>query len=202
MTLTYLSVPTLEWYVESGTTLTYRIQVTGYTSLGNPLNISERGSPPFCHVNNSQVTIQVVSLPDMPLHFDGESFSESVLEVAKTTLASPMSYDNGSAVVDPPNDVLNDLVSHCLLPTGGWSHLDMLYPDEPDFEFACDTYLSKLETGGFMIGHRYFNIDAGMGWHGTVSLETGIPLSAEIWECKYYGNEWFSYKIILTLVQD
>ena len=199
--LQYSNAPTVEWYVEPGTTLTYLMQVSGFTSLGDPLNVTDRGPPPFCDLNNSQMTIEITWLPEVPPGLDGASFSESVIETTKTTLVSPVSYVNGTEVVDPPHDLLNGLVSHCLLPIGGWSHIDSFYPDEPDFEFACNTYISRFEAGGFLVGHRYYNIDAGNGWVGTVALETGIPLTAEIWACQYYGNEWFSYHIVLTLAQ-
>ena len=197
--LQYSSTTTLEWNVEQGTTLTYLIQVSGFTSQGDPLNITSRGPPPFCDLNNSKVTVEVTWLPEVPPELNGASFSELMIETTKTTLVSPVRYMNGTEVIDPPYELLNDLVSQCLLPIGGWSLLDSFYPDEPNLEFACNTYISRFEVEGFLVGHRYFNIDSGHGWIGTIALETGIPLTAEVWASQYYGNDWFSYHIVLTL---
>jgi hypothetical protein len=196
-----LNTPTPYWRVQLGTTLAYSIQVSGFESQGNPLNISDRKPPPYNHLNNSQMTVKITSLPEIPLPLNQTTFADVVIEATKTTLLEPICYLNGTDVINPPHDILNDVVSHCILPIDKWESLDSLYVDEPDFKFACNTYLSKFENDSFFIGYRYFNIDSGNGWHGFVNLQSGIPSTIELWANEYYGNDWFSYHIVLCIIK-
>lgn len=186
----------LHWAVETGTEITYAIGVTGFTESLSTMNASFF-PPPHAELNNTFVTIRIDNLPDIPPFMNGETFAQSVLSHVKTSIMGPVEYVNGSEVVSADYSFLNSLISQSILPAGNWPFIDSLYPDKPESEWYCDTYLSSLGTS-FMIGHRAYLIDAGGGWYTAVDMSTGLPTNATVWGSKYYGESWYLYEVTLT----
>lgn len=187
----------LHWAVESGTEITYAVRVTGFTEFVPTMNAS-LSPPPHAELNNTFVTIQIDSLPEISPFLNGAAFADSILSYVKTAITGPIEYVNGTEVVSADYSFLNSLVSQSILPVGNWPFVDSLYPDKPDFpEGYCDTYFASSGTS-FMIGYRYFLIDAGWGWYATVDMNTGLPTNATVWGSQYYGSTWYSYEVTLT----
>jgi hypothetical protein len=192
----------LHWAVESGTEITYSIRVTGFSEYISIMNASV-SPPPYAELNNTFVTIRIDNLPDIPLFMNGETFAQSILSYVKTVITAPVEYMNrteyvnGSEVVSAGYSFLNILISESILPAGNWHFIDSLYPDKPESEWYCDTYLSSLGTS-FMIGRRAYLIDSGGGWYAMIDMSTGLPTNATIWGSQYYGTTWYSYEVNLT----
>jgi len=185
----------LHWGVQSGTEITYTVRVTGFTKYWQ-MNGS-LSPPPHVELNNTYVTIRVDSLPEIPLFPNGATFAESILSYVKTAIIGSVEYVNGTEVVSVDYSFLNNLISQSILPVGNWPFIDSLYPDKPDSEWYCDTYLSSLNIS-FMIGHRAYLIDAGGGWYAAMDMSTGLPTNATVWASEYYRDPWYSYEVTLT----
>jgi len=186
----------LRWGVESGTEITYAVKVTGFTEFMPTMNASF-SLPPHAELNNTFVTIRIDNLPEIPAFMNGAAFAENIVEHLKSTIVRPIEYVNGTEVVSADYSFLNGLVSQSILPVGNWPFIDSLYPDKPEFpEGYCDTCFASYGTS-FMIGYRYFLIDAGWGWYATVNVDTGLPTNATVWGSQYYGTTWYSYEVNL-----
>jgi hypothetical protein len=57
-----------------------------------------------------------------------------------------------------------------------------------------------MDSDGFLIGYRLFDSDAGNGWDGLVSTETGIPFTLSVWAFQHYGDVWYDYFVLLRLM--
>lgn len=174
--------------------ITYTVKVTGYTDYWQNSSLTP---PPYAELNNTIMTIRIESLPAISQFYDGSTFAVDILEYTKTVIVGPIEYVNGSELSSGNYLFLNTLVSQSLLPIGNWLFIDSLYPDEPDFGGYCDTYLASLGTH-FMIGYRFYLIDAGNGWNAIVNMSTGLPINATFWASEYYRDPWYSYEVTLT----
>ncbi|TFF96752.1 hypothetical protein EU546_00780 [Candidatus Thorarchaeota archaeon] len=89
-------------------------------------------------------------------------------------------------------------VSGCLLPTGSWSVLDSLFPDEtpswtPDSEFLA----GRLHSDHFTVEYVWCGwVDDWGGWTGDSSLEGGFPYEI-LW---YYAHGPETLYLEMTLV--
>ncbi|MBY8998792.1 MAG: hypothetical protein KGD60_13780 [Candidatus Thorarchaeota archaeon] len=100
-----------------------------------------------------------------------------------------VNLDNGSVLPSDLRTSLESFISRLFLPIGGWEYLDAIFPDNAteagQHEFGCNTYLAILGENNLFFGHRYYNVDNGNGWHGVISLTTGVPLVIETWASDY-----------------
>ena len=166
-----LPVPSFEWNVQVGDTFTF--SVTAHLS-GN-----------YSELNNTLVTVQVTSLPNLSNDWNESEFITEVVESMKTSLIHPVVHENGTEIISQFSDSINNILSQCILPVGGWNALDYFYPDESDpadYSFYCNTYFSYFEDNLFTFGHVYFFIDGGFGWDGQIEEHTGVPIGVRIWK--------------------
>lgn len=201
VTLALMSSSSMRWFVRERDTLSFTVEVEGFKREFDPLNSSiwNDTAPPYSHLNISSFTIEVLELPTLTSVYTADSFASHVIEHTKSSLTSPIVLVNGTELPDEDYLFLNVLVSRSILPIGGWIRLDEFYPNEPDFMYQCDTYLSSSDVSTFTIGHRYYNIDSGRGWNAAVNKSTGVPIQATLWENEILGNTWISYSVTVIL---
>ena len=187
----------MRWAMHNGFSMSFIVHVSGFHM--DPLDSStyDETTPQYWFLNNTNFVVQISDLPPLESGFTSESFASQILEHLKTSLILPIISANGTELPSSNYLFLNELVSHSLLPVGGWDMIDSFYPDDPEFPYQCDTYLSSNTTTSFLIGHRVYNTDAGFGWNATVDLERGFPLQATTWASQFYGSIWFSYTVTL-----
>lgn len=194
----------MQWFIQEGDTLSFTVEVEGFVRVFDPLNSSLwTDSPtPYMYLDGTSIAVEVSDLPVPVSGFTSDSFANLVIEHTKCSLTFPIELVNGTELPAEEHLFLNELVSRSLLPIGGWTGIDAFYPDVPDSIFQCDTYLSSSDLSTFSIGHRVYNIDAGHGWNATLDMNTGVPVQATTWASQYYGSQWFSYSITVTLISD
>ena len=188
----------MHWCVRDDDAFSFVVEVQGFTRTINTSGWIDTEAP-YSFLNGSSFTVRISHLPALESSYTSSSFATGVLEYVKSELDSPVMLVNGTEIPDPEYGLLNALVSRSVLPVGGWAAIDSFYPDTPEFIYSCDTYMASTDSTRFSIGYRAFNIDAGHGWNATVNMETGVPIQATVWACRYHGMEWFSYSILITL---
>ncbi|MHA1768334.1 MAG: hypothetical protein ACTSV3_00575 [Candidatus Thorarchaeota archaeon] len=200
--LVMMSSTTMQWQVHEDDTLSFIVEVEGFARVFDPSNTSiwTDTAAPYWYLNGSSFTVRVNDLPSLVSDFTSDSFANHVIEHTKSSLTSPVVLVNGTELPNEECLFLNELISHSILPVGGWNKLDELYPDVPVSMYQCNTYLSSMNSSTFSIGHRAYNIDAGQGWNAIVNMSTGIPIQATVWASRYYGSSWFSYSVTAILI--
>jgi hypothetical protein len=131
------------------------------------------------------VTVEVIWLPDLSNEWNPSEFRSEVLESNKTSLILPVMHENGSEIISTFANSINNIVSSCILPIGGWHTLDQFYPndsDPGDYGYYCDTYFSYTANNEFSIGYVHFIIDTGFGWESQIDQDTGVPIEIRIWK--------------------
>ncbi len=169
-------VPSFEWNVQIGDTFTFLVDVRRADSLYH--------DELYAELNDTLVTIQITALPLLSNDWNESEFTSEVLEYPKTSLILPIIHQNGTEINSTSSDSINFILSHCILPIGGWDALDYYYPDEKDpsdYSFYCNTYYSYIEDGRFSIGHLFFHYDGGEVWEGQIGQQTGVPQFVHIW---------------------
>jgi hypothetical protein len=186
----------LEWAVNEGEEFTYVVRVYGYRCIINPENISQIFyDPPFyTPMNNTKIIMNISSLPFTPLPANQDVFAERVIEYMKTACR----FENESAIPLDFHDRINQILSHCLLPIGDWEYLDSLYPNEIENPYTPGMYISKKCSEHFEIGHILWTGYGEESWYGNVSLNLGIPISAESFVDSV--DTWAQTRIRLILV--
>nr|KXH74677.1 MAG: hypothetical protein AM325_12510 [Candidatus Thorarchaeota archaeon SMTZ1-45] len=199
--LMVMSSTTMQWQVSEGDTLSFAVEVEGFVRVFDPSNgsIWNDSEAPYWYLNGSSFTVKINDLPALASDFTSDTFVDRVIEHTKTSLISPIELVNNTELPSEDYLFLNDLISHSILPVGGWTSIDGFYPDTTDM-YQCDTYLSSSGLSTFSIGYRTYNIDAGHGWNATLNMSTGVPFQATVWASQFYGSTWFSYSIRVTLI--
>ncbi len=186
------------WGVEEGNQFTYDVHVFGYEEHFDP-NGSYYEPPPYASLNNSVMTVNITFLPDIPILLTPDAYVEHVINIEKVTAVASSNMTGSDTEIAEKYGIFSSLISRCLTPVGGWTILDSFYPNRPEASWTLDTYLSSLESIEFVIGHLYHTCDAGHGWSGNISLDTGMPDSATLWSYDLSGGPIFYYWITLTL---
>lgn len=164
-------IPSFEWNVQQGDMFTFSITV--------------HSSMNYTELNNTQMTIEVNWLPGLSNEWNSSEFISEVFESGKTSLILPIIHENGTEINSTFANSINNIVSSCILPIGGWDILDQFFPndsDTGDYGYYCDTYYSSAVDNAFSIGYVYFNIDAGFGWDSQIDRNTGVPREVRIWK--------------------
>ena len=190
---------TMEWNVEEDQTLTYMISVEGFERYFSGSNYTDSPTP-YDHLNKSMLQVKIGNLPQVDKIFSITSFVTEVVDFSKTSIVSPFELENGTQNTESEVLFLNGIISKALMPIGGWSIIDGFFIDKPINEFLCDDYFSFTGQSVFIMGFRYFNIDAGHGWNATIDLSSGIPQTIHWFNVKYYGSNWYVYEITLESV--
>ncbi|MBE0525845.1 MAG: hypothetical protein IH631_02815 [Candidatus Thorarchaeota archaeon] len=164
------SATNLVWSVDVGDEFIYQVE-TSHFVVDNFYNIS---SQDITAINNTRIRMVITSLPDIPQMINGELFITEVINLTKTHC----SFENGSEITPSCYNVINTLLSATLLPTGDWTLLDILYPDEVSDAFYPGEFTSALHDDYFLFGYELWTIDAIIRWSANVSLDNGIPLRA------------------------
>jgi hypothetical protein len=183
---------TFLWGIEVGDEFVYDVSVTGNTTTGTQVL-----PPPLEPMNNTRIIVEIISLPNLTLYYDGTSFIEDVVEHLKTTSR----FDDGS---DIPNEFyfpINTHASGSILPTGAWGHLDSLFPNQVNRTIpGQETFMTISGTNSFFFGYWLNETTHESEWHGIIDLSTGMPIvfSFSIWR---EGQPWiYSYTVTMTLV--
>ena len=190
---------TMEWNVEEDQTLTYMISVKGFERYYSGSNYTYSPTP-YDHLNGSMLQVKISNLPQVNKIFSETSFVTEVVKFSKTSIVSPFELENGTQIIESEILFLNGIISKALMPIGGWSIIDGFFIDQPINEFLCDDYFSFTGQSVFIMGFRYFNIDAGHGWNATIDLSSGIPQTIHWFNVKYYGSNWYVYEITLESI--
>jgi len=132
---------------------------------------------------NTRMRVRITSLPNDTIN----SETDFLDLISKPKVH--VNLDNGSVLPSDLRTSLESFISRLFLPIGGWGYLDAIFPDNAtaagQHEFGCNTYLAILGESNFFFGHRYYNVDSGNGWHGVISLTSGVPLVIETWASDY-----------------
>jgi hypothetical protein len=191
------SYVSFDWQVSEGDQFLYDVSVTGYFRSGEsdiPLTLAP--------LNNTQVTVEMVSLPDVPRFISPSSFAENIIEFEKTHTT----YANGTPIHVLRYHDINTLASRCFLPKGTWSYLGSFYPDQVDRpENASNTeesYFAYQFQEYFIIGFVSYSGNAESGWFGYVFPETGVPYNMTSWGWSSSDLADFSFVMTLTAVPE
>lgn len=164
----------LVWSIDIGDEFIYQVETSFFVEY-NTYNIS---SQDITAINNTRIRMVITSLPDIPQMINGELFITEVINLTKTHC----SFENGSEITPGCYNVINTLLSATLLPTGDWTLLDILYPDEVSDAFYDAFYpgefTSALHDDYFLFGYELWPGDAILRWSANVTLDNGIPLRA------------------------
>ncbi len=160
----------LVWSIDIGDEFIYQVETSFFVEY-NTYNIS---SQDITAINNTRIRMVITSLPDIPQMINGELFITEVINLTKTHC----SFENGSEITPGCYNVINTLLSATLLPTGDWTLLDILYPDEVSDAFYPGEFTSALHDDYFLFGYELWPGDAILRWSANVTLDNGIPLRA------------------------
>ena len=160
----------LVWSIDIGDEFIYQVE-TSHFVVDNSYNIS---SQDITAINNTRIRMVITSLPDITQTINGELFITEVINLTKTHC----SFENGSEITPGCYNVINTLLSATLLPTGDWTLLDILYPDEVSDAFYPGEFTSALHDDYFLFGYELWPGDAILRWSASVTLDNGIPLRA------------------------
>lgn len=180
--------PEFEWNAEIGDTLTFLVRVQGPSQV-------------YFELNNTLMTVEINALPDLSNEWNASEFISKVIEFNKTSIVFPVVHQNGTEVNSTSSESINEMISRCILPTGGWSALDQFYSDQSDpsdYSFVCNTHYSFIEYYLFVIGYMRFVHDIGSGWEGQVYQNSGVPQKVWIWHHNFIFP-YLSYDVTLLL---
>jgi len=158
----------LVWSIDIGDEFIYQVEASHFVEY-NTYNVS---SQDIAAINNTRIRMVITSLPDIPQMINGELFITEVINLTKTHC----SFENGSEITPDCYNVINTLLSATLLPTGDWTLLDILYPDEVSTAFYPGEFTSALHNDYFHFGYELWPMDAILRWSANVTLDNGIPL--------------------------
>lgn len=183
---------TFSWGIEVGDEFVYEVSVTGNTSTGTQVL-----PPPLEPMNNTRIIVEIISLPNLTLYYEGTPFIEDVVEHLKTTSR----FDDGSDIPNQFFYAINSHASRCILPTGAWGHLDSLFPNQVNRAIPSqESFMAVGGTSSFFFGYWLNETTNESEWHGIIDLNTGMPVvfSFSIWR---EGQPWiYSYNVTMTLV--
>ena len=180
---------TFSWAIEEGDEFTFDVIVTGNTTTS-----SEVLPPPFVDMNNTRISVEIISLPNVSITFYSGPFLENIVEYVKTSSR----FANGTNIPSEYRFTINRHVSRCMLPIGGWLHLDSFFPNQinrPSMEH--ESYLSVFQGYSFYFGHSSNETLEAQEWHGIIDLETGVPRVVTFW--LYHTSEPLTYWYNVTM---
>jgi hypothetical protein len=180
------------WAIEEGDEFDFDVTVKGNMTAG--LTVIP---PPYASMNNTRISVQIVSLPNVSIIFYASSFIENVVQYSKTST----SFVNGTSIPISNYAEINTLMSRCILPIGGWGHLDLLFPNQFDRPIMNqESYISTHLRTSILFGYKSNTSSYEFEWQGIIDLDRGVPLTA-FFRIHQVGQPWIhSYTVEMTLV--
>lgn len=196
-----------QWAVSIDDEFIYSVTVRGvnmtyeYDSV-NETQIYYESPLSIAILNESVILARVVNLPEFPEEVNRSSFGELI-----RTIKVDCSLANGSEILEMHRVWLNRLISTGLLPIGGWSFLDELYPSPPSYVCPSgnDQYTRRFE-GHFQIVDVWGGVESGYWAQGNVSLENGFSFEGYLKRSDYIPYpitetySWYHFQIELVLL--
>jgi hypothetical protein len=183
---------TFSWAIEEGNDFIFDVTVTGQltnTTVDFPL--------PFVDMNNTRISVEIISLPNVSITFYSRPFLENIVEHTKTSSR----FSNGTEIPSGRRFTINTHVSQCVLPIGGWLHLDSFFPNHIDQPFMeHESYLSVFRRPSFYFGYSENETYTAQGWYGIIDLETGVPLTVSFWHFLTSQALTYWYNVTMSIV--
>ncbi|MHA1964654.1 MAG: hypothetical protein ACW97G_08740 [Candidatus Thorarchaeota archaeon] len=164
---------TFYWAIEEGDVFIFDVTVTGNTTTGTTTLPSQ-----LISMNNTRITVVIISLPNVTITFYARNFIEDIVMQLKTR----STFVNGTDIPSEYYFEFNTHVSRSMLPVGGWSHLDLFFPNEIDRPIMeHESYLSARLRNSFYFGYSSNETNEASEWHGIIDLTTGVPQIVSFW---------------------
>ena len=183
---------TFEWAIDEGDVFIYDVLVKGNTTTG-----TQALPPELLSMNNTRIAVEIISLPNVTIIFYADDFIEDVVEYMKTS----SSFVNGTNIPSEYYYVINTHMSRCMVPVGGWTHLDAFFPNELRRPFMeHESYISARFRNYFYFGYGLNETYEQTKWFGLFDFETGVPQIVSIWE--YWTSQPWTHwhNVTMTLV--
>jgi hypothetical protein len=183
---------TFSWAITEGDAYFFDIVVTGNTTTG-----STTLPPLFVEMNNTRISVEMISLPNVSIIFYSDGFIERVVEHMKTT----SQFANGSAIPTEFRSTINIHSSYCILPIGAWHHLDSFFPSAVNRSvIGHESYLASHRGSSFYFGYSTTTETNTHEWHTFIDLQTGVPTIMTFFIYRL-GQPWsYSYNVTMSLV--
>jgi hypothetical protein len=183
---------TFSWTLEEGDEFIFEVKVTGNTTTD-----SQVSPPPFIDMNNTRINVEIISLPNVSIVFYAESFLEKIVEHLKTRTV----FENGSEVPSEYRFIINKHISKCMLPIGGWRHLESFFSNKIENPLMeHESYISAHRKNSFYFGYSSYEIYEAEQWFGIIDLETGIPMIVSFWFFRTSQTRSYSYNLTMSLL--
>ena len=183
---------TFEWAIEEGDVFIYDVLVKGNTTTG-----TQSLPPELLFMNNTRIAVEIISLPNVTIIFYADDFIRDVVEYMKTS----SSFVNGTSIPSEYYYEINTHLSRCMLPVGGWTHLDAFFPNglrRPFMEH--ESYLSARFRDYFYFGYTLNETYQQTKWFGHFDLDTGVPQIVSLWEYRTSQPWTHWHNVSMTLV--
>ena len=182
---------TFSWAIEEGDDFIFDVIVTGQTTNSTVLPL------PFVAMNNTRISVEIISLPNVSIVFYSKPFLENIVEHTKTSSR----FINGTEIPPAHRFTINKHVSRCVLPTGGWLHLDAFFQNQINRPFMeHESYLSVFRRTSFYFGYSENETLEAQRWYGIINLETGVPLIVSFWLYRTSQALTYWYNVTMNLV--
>jgi len=182
---------TFSWAIEEGDDFIFDVIVTGQTTNSTVLPL------PFVAMNNTRISVEIISLPNVSIVFYSKPFLENIVEHTKTSSC----FINGTEIPTAYRFTINKHVSRCVLPIGGWLHLDAFFQNQINRPFMeHESYLSVFRRTSFYFGYSENDTLKAQGWYGIINLETGVPLIVSFWLYRTSQALTYWYNVTMNLV--
>ncbi len=183
---------TFVWSIEGGDEFIFDVKVIGNTIINSTVL-----PPPFIEMNNTQIRVEVLSLPNVSIIFYAQTFLENIVEYTKTR----SEFSNGSVLPSGIGATINRHISYCILPVGGWFHLDSFFPNQRDQpSMMHESYLSRFQRNLFYFGYSVNETYEAQEWHGILDLETGVPQIVSFWFFRTSQALTYWYNLTMSLL--
>jgi hypothetical protein len=183
---------TFSWAIEEGDVFLYDVSVKGNITTGTTTLPAH-----FLPLNNTRLSVEIISLPNVSITFYSGDFVEDIVEYVKTNTT----FSNGTNIPTQFYFAINSYMSRCILPIGGWGHLDSLFPNDIERPVAPhESHLSARFSNYFYFGYSSNDTNQYIEWHGIIDTNNGIP------QIVSFYNYWESppwtywYNVTMTLV--
>ncbi len=183
---------TFLWTIEEGQEFVFAVIVTGIT-----ITNSSVSPPPFIEMNNTYISVEILSLPNVTIIFYADTFLENIVEPVKTRSR----FSNGTDIPAEFRFTINRHISRCILPVGGWGHLDFFFPNQIDRPSSVhESYISRFQGDSFYFGYSVNETYEAREWHGIIDLETGVPHITSFLLFRKSQSQSFWYNVTMSLV--
>jgi hypothetical protein len=180
---------TFSWAIEEGDIFIFDVSVTGNISTG-----TQALPPGLLVMNNTRIAVEIISLPNVTITFYASDFIENVVEHMKTS----STFVNGTSIPSEFYYAINTHLSKCMLPIGGWTHLDSFFPNDLHRPFMeHESYLSARFRNSFYFGYSLNETTLQTRWYGIFDLNTGVPQIVSFWE--YWTSQPWTHWHNLTM---